>query len=97
MAKNQLDELSKNTLKSYINKADARTLDNTIENPKARKKSQNRTFGIEKAVTKIKEEAPVNNAGAGNIAGIGVGSHGEPPGISKMKKLWRRYLKGTGK
>ena len=43
------------------------------------------------------EDAPVNSAGAGNIAGIGVGSHGEPPGISKMKKLWRRYLKGTNK
>ena len=51
-----LDELSKTALKSYINKADARTMDRTIDNPKAHKKAQNRTFGIEKAVKKVNEE-----------------------------------------
>jgi len=52
-----LDELSKDTLKSYAAKADARTMDRTIDNPKAHNKAQNRTMGIEKAVKKIAEEA----------------------------------------
>lgn len=56
MKEETLDELSKGTLKSYINKADARTMDRTIDNPKAHKKAQNRTFGIEKAVKKVNEE-----------------------------------------
>ena len=51
----QIDELSKDTLKSYIGKADARLMDRTIDNPKAYKKAQNRTFGIEKAMKKIGE------------------------------------------
>jgi hypothetical protein len=34
---------------------------------------------------KIKEDAPVNNVGGGNIAGVGVGPAGEP-GIKKKKK-----------
>jgi hypothetical protein len=61
----QIAELSKGTLKSYINKADARTMHRTIDNPKAHKKAQNRTFGIEKAVKKVNEEGeggPVNVA-----------------------------------
>ena len=33
---------------------------------------------------KMDEEAPVNNAGGGNIAGIGVGPQGEP-GVKKSK------------
>jgi hypothetical protein len=33
-----------------------------------------------------KEDAPVNSAGAGNIAGIGVGPKGEP-GVQPKKKL----------
>jgi hypothetical protein len=57
MKEETLDELSKGTLKSYINKADARTMDRTIEDPKAHKKAQNRTMGIEKAVKKVNEEA----------------------------------------
>ena len=32
-----------------------------------------------------KEDAPVNNVGGGNIAGVGVGPAGEP-GIKKKKK-----------
>lgn len=53
----QIDELSKDTLKSYAAKADARTMDRTIDNPKAHKKAQNRTLGIEKAVKKVNEES----------------------------------------
>lgn len=34
----------------------------------------------------VNEEVPVNSAGAGNVAGIGVGPQGEP-GINKKKKL----------
>jgi hypothetical protein len=34
---------------------------------------------------KIKEDAPVNNVGDGNVAGLGVGSQGEP-GVKKMTK-----------
>jgi hypothetical protein len=34
---------------------------------------------------KIKEDAPANNVGGGNIAGVGVGPAGEP-GIKKKKK-----------
>ena len=90
----QIDELSKNTLKSYINKADARTMDHTIDNPKAYKKAQNRTFGIEKAVKKVNEDGAVNAAGAGNVAGLGVGPQGEPGKSAKlMKKPLKRFRK----
>lgn len=95
MSEETLDELSKNTLKSYMNKADARTMDRTIEDPKAHKKAQNRTFGIEKAAKKANEEVAVNSAGAGNVAGIGVGPQGEP-GVKKKKKLvmsFNRFMK----
>lgn len=33
---------------------------------------------------KLKEEMPVNNVSGGNIAGLGVGSQGEP-GVKKRK------------
>lgn len=88
----QIDELSKNTLKSYVGKADARLMDRTIDNPKAHKKAQNRTFGIEKAMKKIGEEAPVNTAGSGNVAGL----QGEPPVHMKKKKnimTFSRFMK----
>ena len=91
MDKEQIDELSKDTLKSYINKADARTMDRTIDNPKAHKKAQNRTFGIEKAVKKIQEDGAVNAAGAGNVAGLGVGPQGEP-GV-KSSRVLKRFKK----
>jgi hypothetical protein len=40
---------------------------------------------------KVSEDAPVNNAGGGNIAGIGVPNPSKPanwgePGVSKKKK-----------
>lgn len=40
----------------------------------------------------FKEEAPANAVGGGHVASLGIGPQGEPAGISKMKKLWRRYL-----
>jgi len=33
----------------------------------------------------IKEDAPTNNVGSGNIAGMGVGAQGEPPGVQSSK------------
>jgi hypothetical protein len=39
------------------------------------------------------EAVPVNNAGGGNIAGIGVGSQGEP-GIKPKKKKTKAVLRG---
>lgn len=89
----QIDELSKDTLKSYVNKADARLMNRTIDNPKAHKKVQNKTFGIEKAVKKIREESAVNSVGASNVAGL----QGEPPVHMKKKKknimTFKRYMK----
>lgn len=40
--------------------------------------------------TDIEEDAPVNSAGSGNVAGIGVGPDGEP-GVSKKKQ--KEYIK----
>ena len=40
---------------------------------------------VNKKVGRIKEEVAVNSAGAGNVAGIGVGPDGEP-GVKKKKK-----------
>jgi hypothetical protein len=87
----ELDELSKTTLKSYMNKADARTMDRTIDNPKAHKKAQNRTMGIEKAGKKVAEEIAVNSVGAGNVAGL----QGEPPVRKKKKNVmsFNRFMK----
>ena len=61
----KISELSKSTLKSYISKADARTMDRTIDTPDAHRKAGNRTMGIEKAAKKVHEEGeggPVNVA-----------------------------------
>ena len=43
---------------------------------------------------KKNEDAPANNAGGGNIAGIGVGAAGEP-GINVKKKKKKTILMGT--
>jgi len=50
----------------------------------------------------LPEDVPANNAGGGNIAGIGVGSQGEPPGkLAIMKKTplkrFKDFLKKTMK
>lgn len=49
---------------------------------------------VMKITKNLKEEAPVNSAGAGNIAGMGVGPQGEP-GVSKknQKKHKTRILR----
>lgn len=39
---------------------------------------------MKKTLKKIKEEAPANSAGSGEIAGLGVGPQGEP-GVKKTK------------
>jgi hypothetical protein len=46
------------------------------------------TVQSKKSKSHIKEDAPINNAGAGNIAGIGVGPHGEPgsPGFKFLRR-----------
>jgi hypothetical protein len=91
MSEETLDELSKTTLKSYMNKADARTMDRTIDNPKAHKKAQNRTMGIEKAGKKVAEEVAVNSVGSGQVAGL----QGEPPVNKKKKNVmsFNRFMK----
>ena len=38
----------------------------------------------------IEEDAPTNSAGGGGIAGIGVGSHGEPPVSVKTQRRIQR-------
>jgi hypothetical protein len=39
----------------------------------------------------IEEDAPTNSAGGGGIAGIGVGSHGEPPvSVKTQRKIQKR-------
>lgn len=40
---------------------------------------------IDRLEKQVKEDAPVNNAGDGKVAGIGVGQQGEP-GVKKMTK-----------
>lgn len=40
---------------------------------------------FESYMAQIDEDAPVNNAGSGNIAGLGVGPKGEPPVSNKSK------------
>ena len=50
----------------------------------------------------MNEDAPVNNVGGGNIAGLGVGPQGEPPGrLAVMKKApikrFKDFLKKTMK
>lgn len=50
----------------------------------------------------MNEDAPVNNVGGGNVAGLGVGPQGEPPGrlaIMKKKpiKRFKDFLKKTKK
>lgn len=102
----QIDELSTDTLKSYVNKASdvAKSnyrwkggfLVNKVPSHKAKKRKQ----GVLNATDRImqREEAPVNAAGAGNVAGLGVGPQGEPGKSAKlMKKPLTRFKKFIGK
>lgn len=102
----QIDELSTDTLKSYVNKASdvAKSnyrwkggfLVNKVPSHKAKKRKQ----GVLNAIDRImqREEAPVNAAGAGNVAGLGVGPQGEPGKSAKlMKKPLTRFKKFIGK
>ena len=40
------------------------------------------------------DAAPTNSVGGGNVASVGVGLQGEPPGVPKLKqfKLFRRRV-----
>jgi hypothetical protein len=40
--------------------------------------------------SKLKEDAPANSVGGGNIAGLGVGPQGEP-GIKKKKRKGQKW------
>ena len=50
----------------------------------------NKQGTVRSGYTKIKEDAPTNSAGGGQVAAIGVGPHGEPPKKTKGSKLTRR-------
>lgn len=43
---------------------------------------------------RLKEDAPANNVGSGNIAGLGVGPQGEP-GINPLNKYKRKNMRDT--
>lgn len=48
----------------------------------------------------FKEDAAVNNAGGGQVAGIGVGSQGEPPKhkalLNRVKSILKRKVPNVG-
>jgi len=46
-------------------------------------------FFLEVYRRKLNEEAPVNNVGDGNVAGVGVGPNGEP-GLKRRQQMIRR-------
>lgn len=92
----QIDEISKDTMKSYKGKAFTQYVDMTHgpthwndQPQKVRDKAAQRMRGMNMADKKLrKEEAPANAVGAGKIAGMGVGPQGEP-GV--MPKAMKRY------
>jgi hypothetical protein len=57
----------------------------------------NRIIARKDAAKKLAEEAPVNNAGSGNIAGIGVGPKGEPGRNPSLMPMVRRSKNFAGK
>jgi hypothetical protein len=57
----------------------------------------NRIIAKKDAAKKLAEEAPVNNAGSGNIAGIGVGPKGEPGRNPSLMPMVRRSKNFAGK
>jgi hypothetical protein len=90
----QIDELSKDTLKSYNKKSFTQYMNMTHgptdwnkQSDKVRDKAAQRMRGMNMADRKLKkEEVAVNAAGAGNVAGLGVGPQGEPGVHMKKKK-----------
>ena len=89
----QIDELSKNTMKSYQGKALNQYVNATVSpkyadhDSKEHKLAVKRMRGMNMADKKLKkEEAAVNASGAGNVAGLGVGPQGEPGVHMKKKK-----------
>lgn len=62
-------------------------------------KPKNKTPSISdtELLRQLKEEAPVNNVGSGNIAGLGVGPKGEPGRSATMMPMVRRSRDFAGK
>jgi hypothetical protein len=97
----QIDELSKDTMKSYHKKAFTQYVNMTHgpthwndQPEKIRDKAAQRMRGMNMADRKLKkEEAPTNAAGGGNIAGMGVGPDGEPGITPKAMARYKRKNK----
>jgi phage anti-repressor protein len=95
----QIDELSKDTMKSYKGKAFTQYMNMTHgptdwnkQSDKVRDKAAQRMRGINTADKKLKkEEVAVNSVGAGNVAGL----QGEPPVRKKKKNVmtFNRFMK----
>jgi hypothetical protein len=94
----QIDELSKKTLKSYIDKAssnprskvDHHKVTTTTKDPKAFKKSMNRLKGVDRASKKLKEDAPTNSMGASSSSRGPIQTY-DPLLGSKKKKIIKRF------
>lgn len=83
-----IDELSDETLSSYIKRSVANR-DGLKKMNGSKKKLVNRNVGISTAVSKLAEDAmAVNNVSDGKVAGLGQGPQGEPAG--KLKKPRRQ-------
>lgn len=52
-----------------------------------------KTMVFEEKLNKMLEDAPANNAGSGNVAGLGVGPQGEPGRTKKSVKVIRRIMR----
>jgi len=52
-------------------------------------------LGLAKKAVGLEEDAPVNNVGSGNIAGLGVGPQGEPGRPAQMMPMIKRAKRGT--
>lgn len=93
----QIDELSKDTMKSYSGKALNQYVNATLSpkyadhDSKEHNLAARRMKGMNRADRKLaKEEAPANAVGSGNIAGMGVGPDGEPGVSPKAMSRYKR-------
>ena len=99
----QINELSSKTLFSYGKKArkEAEKRDEPMHRARGRLLASKKTnparggYKLTKVAATFGEEVAVNSAGAGNIAGIGVGPDGEPPVNKKKKNMmsFNRFMK----
>ena len=86
--KEDIEEAIKMTaLEKFRKAADEREKKHAEIEKKQSKDGSGLTAAIDRLSKQVnKEDAPVNNAGGGQVAGIGVGSQGEP-GIQKKRKV----------